>query len=91
MRGWIFNASPVILLGKIGRLELIPALSPGFRIPRLVVSEIGAGGQGDPATVWFGTPVVSSHIVETPETPPLLAQWNLESGSWRNRRAQPGS
>jgi len=33
MTGWIFNASPVILLGKIHQLHLIEALSPTFRIP----------------------------------------------------------
>ncbi len=28
MKGWIFNASPLILLGKIRQLHLIETLSP---------------------------------------------------------------
>lgn len=43
MKGWIFNASPLILLGKIHQLHLIEVLSPNFRIPRPVVTEIGEG------------------------------------------------
>ena len=48
MKGWIFNASPLILLGKIHQLHLIEVLSPNFRIPRPVVAEIGVGRSDDP-------------------------------------------
>ena len=48
MKGWIFNASPLILLGKIHQLHLIEVLSPNFRIPRPVVAEIGVGPSDDP-------------------------------------------
>jgi len=67
MNGWIFNASPVILLGKIRQLHLIESLSPGFRIPRPVVDEIGAGAVDDPAVKWLGTPSISDHIVDAVE------------------------
>jgi len=80
MNGWIFNASPVILLGKIQQLHLIEALSPTFRIPRPVVDEIGAGAEDDPAVKWLETPAISGHIVDVPTPPPFLAQWDLGAG-----------
>ncbi len=80
MTGWIFNASPVILLGKIRQLHLIEALSPAFRIPRTVVDEIGAGAAEDPAVAWLKTPSISDHIVDVPTAPPFLAQWDLGAG-----------
>lgn len=78
--GWIFNASPLILLGKIQQLHLIPALSPAFRVPRAVVTEISVGPSKDPAVVWLHDPSVTAHVVETPPPPPLLLQWDLGAG-----------
>jgi predicted nucleic acid-binding protein len=80
MKGWIFNASPVILLGKIQQLQLIEALSPAFRIPQAVVGEIGAGCTNDPAAKWLKTPSIAGHIVETPDAPSFLIQWDLGAG-----------
>jgi len=40
---WIVNASPLILLGKINRLDLLERLSPAFAIPAAVCQEICAG------------------------------------------------
>jgi predicted nucleic acid-binding protein len=80
MNGWIFNASPVILLGKIQQLHLIAALSPAFRIPRAVVEEIGAGCSNDPAVKWLNNPSIAGHIVDAPTAPPFLVQWDLGAG-----------
>ena len=80
MTGWIFNASPVILLGKINQLQLIEALSPHFRIPRAVTQEIGAGCGEDPAVRWLGNPSLAGHIVDAPTAPPFLMQWDLGAG-----------
>jgi len=80
MRGWIFNASPVILLGKIQQLHLIEALSPAFLIPRAVVEEIGAGCSDDPALNWLKDPSIARHIVNAPTPPPFLVQWDLGAG-----------
>jgi predicted nucleic acid-binding protein len=80
MKGWIFNASPVILLGKIQQLHLIEALSPAFRIPRAVVEEIGAGCTNDPAVKWLKNLSIAGHIVDTPTAPPFLVQWDLGAG-----------
>lgn len=80
MTGWIFNASPVILLGKIHQLHLIAALSPTFRIPRAVIEEIGAGCSDDPAVKWLKNPSLADHIVDAPTAPPFLVQWDLGAG-----------
>lgn len=80
MTGWIFNASPVILLGKIHQLHLIKALSPKFRIPRAVVEEIGVGCSDDPAVKWLKEPSIADHIVDALAAPPFLVQWDLGAG-----------
>jgi predicted nucleic acid-binding protein len=80
MKGWIFNASPLILLGKIHQLHLIEALSPGFRIPRAVIGEIGAGAPDDPAVKWLGATSTFNHIVDAPTAPSFLGQWDLGAG-----------
>ena len=80
MKGWIFNASPLILLGKIQQLHLIEILSPDFRIPRTVVSEIGDGPVDDRTIKWLTQASIADHIIDTPSTPPFLAQWDLGAG-----------
>lgn len=80
MKGWIFNASPLILLGKIHQLHLIEVLSPNFRIPRPVVAEIGVGPSDDPTIKWLTSTSIATHIVDVPPTPPFLAQWDLGAG-----------
>jgi len=80
MKGWIFNASPLILLGKIGQLHLIENLSPFFRIPTAVVTEIGKGPASDPTIGWLASAVFESHVVETPSPPAFLEQWDLGAG-----------
>lgn len=80
MTDWILDASPVILLGKIQQLPLIRALSPGFRIPRAVADEIGAGSADDPAVEWLKQPSVLAHVVEAPAPAQLLTQWDLGAG-----------
>jgi len=80
MTGWIFNASPVILLGKIHQIHLIEAMSPAFRIPRAVVEEIGAGCSDDPAVKWLNGRSVVGHIVDAPPAPQFLTQWDLGAG-----------
>jgi predicted nucleic acid-binding protein len=80
MKGWIFNASPLILLGKIHQLHLLEILSPDFRIPRAVVTEIGDGPAEDPTIKWLTSASICNHIVDVPSTPLFLAQWDLGAG-----------
>ena len=40
---WVLNASPLIVFGKIGRLELFSQLAAEIVVPRGVAQEILAG------------------------------------------------
>lgn len=80
MTGWICNASPLILLGKIGQLHLLEALSPEFRIPGTVVTEIGRGPSEDPTIKWLSGISTLDHIVDVPSPPLFLTQWDLGAG-----------
>lgn len=80
MKGWIFNASPLILLGKINQLHIIGILSPSFRIPKPVVAEIGAGSESDPTLRWLRSTSIVDHFVDTEPPPPFLTQWDLGAG-----------
>jgi hypothetical protein len=44
----VVNASPLILLAKAGRLELLRALGRDLIVPQTVVEELGAKGSDDP-------------------------------------------
>jgi uncharacterized protein len=46
---WIANASPVIVLAKVGYLNLLTELSTELLLPTLVAAEILAGPEADPA------------------------------------------
>nr|VFJ53944.1 MAG: Predicted nucleic acid-binding protein, contains PIN domain [Candidatus Kentron sp. FM]VFJ56194.1 MAG: Predicted nucleic acid-binding protein, contains PIN domain [Candidatus Kentron sp. FM] len=46
LRRWVVNASPLILLGKIGRLGLLFELADAVVAPRAVISEIAAKPDG---------------------------------------------
>jgi predicted nucleic acid-binding protein len=44
---WVVNASPLILLSRIGRLELIERLAARILVPNAVIEEVRAGQQRD--------------------------------------------
>jgi len=46
---WVLNASPLIVFGKIGRLELFRQLAEEIVVPRGVAQEILAGPETDAA------------------------------------------
>jgi len=56
---WIVNASPLILLGKINRLDLLEQLCRSLVIPYPVSLEILAGPDLDPAKIWILDHLVS--------------------------------
>ena len=43
---WVVNASPVVLLGKTGHLDLLAALADTVVVPQAVASEVGAKPDG---------------------------------------------
>ena len=80
MTTWVVNASPLILLGKINRLELLAALAPSFVIPAAVRSEILAGPDLDPARTWVKSTAGSAHVVPEMPIPAEILAWDLGAG-----------
>lgn len=80
MKTWVVNASPLILLGKIGRLELLEKLAPTFIIPAAVTLELLAGPDHDPAKVWIKGALGSVHVVPDASAHPQILAWDLGAG-----------
>ena len=78
MRRWVFDASPLIALGKAGLLGLLETLNVEGVIPEAVAEEVAAGDSADPAKVWLlgdpPFPVVPAPVL------PLVAAWGLGGG-----------
>lgn len=63
---WVINASPVILLAKVGLIGIVPSLADTFVVPQPVVEEI-LSVRGDAATRWLtneGRTFVRPAVVE---------------------------
>lgn len=80
MTTWIVNASPLILLGKINRLDLLEKLCPSFIIPYLVSLEILNGPDLDPAKIWIQNDHVSTRVVPNETIPEEILAWDLGAG-----------
>ncbi len=52
-RRWVVNASPVILLAKIGRQSFLEELATELVIPAGVAEEIREGPEDDPGYAWL--------------------------------------
>ncbi len=74
---WVLNASPIIVLARIGQEHLLHTLADEVVVPRAVAVEIEAGPADDPAR----QAIAGGHltIVETEPEPDVLA-WDLGSG-----------
>ena len=53
--GWVFDSSPLIVLGKIQSLELLTRLPGTTIVPKSVVAELIAGPALDPARRWIAS------------------------------------
>ena len=74
----VANASPVIVLAKVGCLDLLANLSDELLLPEVVVSEIIAGPPADPArrmleAGWAG-------VMPSTTIPTELLEWSLGPG-----------
>jgi predicted nucleic acid-binding protein len=75
----IVDSSPLILLAKVGQLDLLCAGVPEILVPDAVFSEVGGHGLTDPVfyqiqnTNWL-------RIVPAPPTPPRVLVWGLGAG-----------
>jgi len=75
---WVVNASPLIVLGKIGQLDLLTKLPQRIVVPAAVVSEIIAGPEEDSARLAIQTKMFTK--VNTPVILPELTAWDLGAG-----------
>lgn len=89
---WVVNASPLICLGKIGRLDLFSALADEVVIPAGVANEVGRGPASDAARAWLEAEG-AQYLRPSPPLDPVIVAWDLGMGeteviAWA--RANPG-
>lgn len=78
-RRWVVNASPLIILGKIGQLALLPQMAESLVVPTRVADEVIAGPETDPARQWIAGPG-KSHVRDAGTLDPIIASWDLGRG-----------
>lgn len=76
---WVANASPLIALGSIGCIDVLPSLCADLLIPEGVAQEVARGPASDPARAW-----VQEHgqrfIHAMGGLSPVVAAWDLGLG-----------
>jgi len=90
MPSWVVDASPLILLGKIHRIDLLTDLAHVLVIPSAVVDEINAGPNEDPARQWLAHSGFT-YIEQVTSIAPEVAAWDPGKGegavlSWAYQR-----
>jgi predicted nucleic acid-binding protein len=89
---WIVNASPLIVLAKVGMAELLVSIPDSLGVPRVVADEVLRGPAEDPASQLVASGRLA--IVEAPPPPAAVAGWDLgpgESSVLALACAEPGS
>ncbi|MBW7896405.1 MAG: DUF3368 domain-containing protein [Opitutaceae bacterium] len=79
MSVWIVNASPLILLGKVGRLELLTGLADRLIVPAEVAAEVSVGPSDDRARLWLTGEGSVAIETSAPANPKVVA-WDLGAG-----------
>ena len=76
---WVINASPLILLGKLGRIDLLEQLAKQILVPQAVLHEVASGGTADAGMgdtlVWAQNRVIEDILV-----PISISGWDLGAG-----------
>lgn len=75
---WVLNASPLIVLSRVGLEGLLLSLAEQVIVPRPVVEEIQAGPILDPARQRLSAACFT--IVDPPPPPAELLAWDLGYG-----------
>jgi predicted nucleic acid-binding protein len=78
-RRWIVNASPLILLGKIGHIALLSGLADELIVPEMVVREVERKRDGQQALVEIASFPEARVEVEASVSSEIVA-WNLGRG-----------
>lgn len=75
---WVVNASPLILLARVGREDLLRDLPDRVVVPWAVAAEINAGPEDDPARHALARG--QFQIVDTPAPLTEILTWDLGAG-----------
>ncbi len=78
-RQWVANASPLIILGKIAQIQLLPRLAQHLVIPAGVGNEVEAGPEDDLARQWLAGPG-QNFVHDVGPVEPVIAGWDLGRG-----------
>lgn len=78
-RGWAVNASPLILLAKVGHVSLLPELTTELVIPRGVVEEVDEGSPDDPARLWLAGDGLA-YVQDITQSESVIEAWDLGKG-----------
>jgi len=92
-RVWVVNASPLILLGKIGHIALLSELSDELIVPDVVIREVGVKPEGKRVVSEVAS-LPGARFETEIATSAELASWNLgrgESQVLALARASPSS
>lgn len=78
-RRWVTDASPIILLAKTGRLDLLSACTEELLIPEAVAEEVRQAPDDDPACEWIGADG-ERFVGPTSPVASEVAAWDLGRG-----------
>jgi predicted nucleic acid-binding protein len=76
---WVINASPIILYGRIGRLDIIKRLAPRVIVPETVIEEIRKGVHKD-NTAKQAISWAKQYKYPDIEIPSSVERWDLGQG-----------
>lgn len=79
-RAFIVNASPLILLARIGRLDLLTSLTDEIAIPQAVMDEVAAGPEHDDDAVRLVRDFAEAKVMGDIEIPERIRSWDLGAG-----------
>lgn len=75
---WVLDASPLIVLAKAGLAHLLEELSESVEVPRVVLQEIEAGPDDDPAIQLIRSGF--ARIVAVDQIHDEIMEWGLGAG-----------
>lgn len=92
--GAAINASPLIYLARVGRLDLLRILPAPITVPALVAQEVAAGVPREPAVEAIAEAAWLEVVHVVPPVPEEIGTWDLGPGesavlSWA--RSRPGA